>query len=43
VKPTDPMTIGTALLLLMGTALGAAFIPAYRASTVDPTEALRFD
>jgi len=43
VKPTDPVTIGAVLFLLMATALGAAFIPAYRASTVDPTVALRFE
>ena len=43
VKPTDPIAIGTATLLLTSAALGAALIPAYRASTVNPTDALRFD
>ena len=43
VKPTDPAAIAAATLLLASASLGAAFIPAYRASTVNPTEALRFD
>ncbi len=43
VKPTDPLMIATATLLLATAALGAAFIPAYRASTVNPTDSLRFD
>jgi predicted permease len=43
VKPTDPVTILTATLVLCSTALGAALIPARRASTVNPTEALRFE
>ena len=41
VKPTDPVTIAGATLLLTAAALGAALIPAYRASTVNPTDALR--
>jgi predicted permease len=43
VKPTDPLSIAAATLLLTSAALGAALIPAYRASTVNPTDALRFD
>ncbi len=43
VKPTDPLAIAAATLLLTAAAVGAALIPAYRASTVNPTEALRFD
>jgi predicted permease len=43
VKPTDPLAIAAATLLLTSAALIAALIPAYRASTVDPTHALRFD
>jgi predicted permease len=43
VKPTDPIAIAAATLLLTSAALGAALIPAYRASTVSPTDALRFD
>jgi ABC-type antimicrobial peptide transport system permease subunit len=43
VKPTDPFTIATATLILCFTALGAALIPAHRASTVNPTDALRLE
>jgi len=43
VKPTDPIAIAAATLVLTAAALGAAFIPAYRASTVSPTDALRFE
>jgi predicted permease len=43
VKPTDPATILAATLVLCSTALGAALIPARRASAVNPTDALRFE
>jgi predicted permease len=43
VKPTDPATIAIATLILCAAALGAAFIPARRASAVNPTAALRFE
>ena len=43
VTATDPVTIAGATLLLTCAVLGAALIPAYRAATVDPTEALRFE
>jgi predicted permease len=43
VKPTDPIAMAAATLLLTSATLGAALIPAYRASTVNPTDALRFD
>jgi ABC-type antimicrobial peptide transport system permease subunit len=43
VKPTDPVTIFAATLVLCSTALVAALIPARRASTVNPTDALRFE
>jgi ABC-type antimicrobial peptide transport system permease subunit len=43
VKPTDAVAIGAATLLLGSAALGAALIPAWRASTVNPTDALRFE
>jgi ABC-type antimicrobial peptide transport system permease subunit len=42
-KPTDPSVIAAATLLLTSSALGAALIPAFRASTVNPTDALRFE
>ena len=43
VKPTDLITIAAPTLLLTSGTLGAALIPACRASTVNPTDALRFD
>ena len=43
VKPTDPPTIAVATLILCATAMGAALIPASRASSVNPTDALRLD
>ncbi len=43
VKPTDPVMIAVATLVLCATAVGAAVIPAYRASAVNPTDALRFE
>jgi predicted permease len=42
VKPTDPVTILAATVILCSTALAAALIPAQRASAVNPTDALRF-
>jgi ABC-type lipoprotein release transport system permease subunit len=41
VAPTDPVTVAAATMLLGGASLGAALIPARRASTVNPTDALR--
>jgi predicted permease len=43
IKPTDPLTILAATLILCSTALGAALIPARRASSLNPTDALRFE
>jgi predicted permease len=43
VKPTDPLTIATATLILGIAAVGAALIPARRASHLNPVDALRFD
>jgi predicted permease len=43
VKPTDPLTVFVATLVLCSTALGAALIPARRAAAVSPTDALRFE
>jgi putative ABC transport system permease protein len=43
VTATDPLTIAATMLLLLlaAAALTAALIPAYRASTVNPIDALR--
>jgi predicted permease len=43
VTPMDPATIAVATLVLCSTALGATLIPAHRASSVNPTNALRFE
>ncbi len=43
VKATDGMTMLVATVLLAVTGIGAALIPAYRASSIDPTAALRFE
>ncbi len=43
VKPTDATTIIMATLVLVLAGSGSALIPACRASSIDPTEALRFE
>jgi predicted permease len=43
VTATDPRTVGAAALVLTAGALIAAFIPAWRASNVSPTDALRLE
>jgi predicted permease len=40
-KPTDPLTLGISVLVLLLVALIAGWIPAYRASQVNPIDALR--
>jgi ABC-type antimicrobial peptide transport system permease subunit len=42
-KPNDPLTIVAAVLILLFAALFAAFIPACRASGIDPLVALRHE
>lgn len=39
----DPVTLGGAVLLLLGVALAASWIPARRAAGVDPMQALRHE
>jgi len=43
VTATDPPTVAVAALILAAGALAAAFIPAWRASNVSPTDALRLE
>jgi ABC-type lipoprotein release transport system permease subunit len=41
VKPGDPLTLLVVTLVLLGVALLAAWIPARRASAVDPARTIR--
>jgi len=43
VKPADPITLGLGAALLAAVAVAASYIPAWRASKVDPMVALRYE
>jgi len=40
-KPNDPLAIGGAIAILLTAALAAGYLPAWRASRIDPARALR--
>jgi putative ABC transport system permease protein len=41
VSPLDPLTFGGVTMLLAAVALGASYVPALRASRIEPVRALR--
>ena len=43
ISPTDPVALGAACRVLLGVAAAAAYLPARRATSIDPVQALRTD
>jgi ABC-type antimicrobial peptide transport system permease subunit len=43
VKPNDPLALAAAVAILLGAALVAGYVPAWRASRIDPMTAVRHE
>jgi ABC-type antimicrobial peptide transport system permease subunit len=43
VEPLDPVALASGVVVLVGTAVVAAYVPARRAARIDPLRALRYD